>query len=62
MDARLLHSITQLIALVSMTAGVFLLFGVAWALAIGGFGLLVGSTVMEATAPRPATGNGPGER
>ncbi len=52
MTARVAHTVLQLIAAISMTAGVFLLFGVPWALFTGGFALLVGSVASEAAAPR----------
>lgn len=54
MNPQVLHSITQVIALVALTLGVFLLFGIPWALTVGGFGLFVGSVALEASLPRTA--------
>jgi hypothetical protein len=47
------HTLIQLAAAAALIAGVFLLFGVPWALAVGGFAVLTASVLTEATAPRP---------
>jgi hypothetical protein len=52
MTLRVFHTLAQLLAAAAMTCGVFLLFGVPWALTVGGFAVLVGSVVAEASAPR----------
>lgn len=52
MSLRTVHTIAQFLGAVALTTGVFLLFGVAWALAVGGFGVLLGSVIAEASAPR----------
>lgn len=52
MNPQVLHSIVQFVALVSLTLGVFLLFGIPWALTVGGFGLFLGSVALEASLPR----------
>ena len=54
MNPQVLHTIVQFCALVSLTLGVFLLFGVPWALTVAGFGVLVGSVALEASRPREA--------
>ena len=52
MNPQALHSIVQVVALVALTLGVFLLFGIPWALTVGGLGLFVGSVALEASMPR----------
>lgn len=52
MSLRTVHTIAQLLGAIALTAGVFLLFGVSWALAVGGFAVLLGSVVAEASLPR----------
>ncbi len=52
MTLRLFHTLLQLAGTASATAGVFLLFGWAWALTVGGLSVLLGSVVTEATLPR----------
>ncbi|MGL5909568.1 MAG: hypothetical protein ACRCZP_06175 [Phycicoccus sp.] len=54
MTPSAVHTVIQFVAAVALTAGVFLLFGVPWALVVGGFGVLAASVTAEATRPRPA--------
>ncbi len=45
------YAATQLLGIAALTAGVLLLFGLPWALTIGGFAVLLGSSIAHALPP-----------
>lgn len=55
MTVHTAYALTQLLGIAALVVGVLLLFGLAWALTIGGFAVLLGSSIAHVLPPGPPT-------